>query len=134
MSAVGDDTEVCFTLTAVASVVGANALLPFSKATFEERLESAIVPVILLAASELMTVAPCVPVTSPERFPVKFVALAAVVAVAALPVMLMLAVPDSEPALMLVKPAALPEKLFAVIVPADVTLPLLLTLKFSTPF
>src|SRR3954467_15078003 len=71
VSAVGDDAEVCFTLTPVASVVGANALLPFSRATLDDKLESLIVPVSLLAETELMTVAPCVPVTSPAKLPLK---------------------------------------------------------------
>src|SRR5437588_385679 len=92
MSAVGEEADVCFTMTAVASVVGEKALLPFNSATFEDRFESLNVPVILLAANELMTVAPCVPVTSPAKFALKFtavVALAALVAFATVPVILL---------------------------------------------
>src|SRR3954465_757648 len=97
MSEFGDAAVVCFTATPITSVLGANALLPFNSATLAERFESPIVPVILFAATELMTVAPCVPDTSPARLPLKFtdvvalVALVAFVAFAALTALVALA-------------------------------------------
>src|SRR5437868_2916263 len=52
-----------------------NVLLAFSSGTLFDNRASAIVPVNLVAASDEITVAPCVPVTSPVSAPVNDAAL-----------------------------------------------------------